>query len=347
MWDKIGTVLEVRPDKLSYLLDIEGKLLIRARFMIRPLEGGVSSELIDQVQDQSEAHSAEEFLPSWSERLKNQSKCVDPLTKPPISGSIAASTGSTESRWHRKCGSNQRPTTFARMPADFCWPMYNGPASPPGHLPSSWLQSLLLLSLSAAGSGLRGSAAPSTATRSSSPPSPQPLSRSHLPPCLSVPSGLRPQTQMFRPSKLQSGSALPQVRQVFPGPICHPQGLCHPNSHFLSSLPLSMTMEWDNRDTRGFQAIPSLKSTSGEGRQSSIPVGQQSVTVPAVVQCQPARRSQTPVPVSASASRSSSRTRFSNVPSGSDSEGGPEEIVLRSIRKTPTKTRTSSVYAVE
>ena len=28
LWDKIGTVLEVRPDKHSYLLDIEGKLLI-------------------------------------------------------------------------------------------------------------------------------------------------------------------------------------------------------------------------------------------------------------------------------------------------------------------------------
>ena len=41
-WDKIGTALEVRPDKQSYLLDIEGKLMTRARFMIRPLEVGVS-----------------------------------------------------------------------------------------------------------------------------------------------------------------------------------------------------------------------------------------------------------------------------------------------------------------
>ena len=58
------------------------------------------------------------------------------------------------------------------------------------------------------------------------------------------------------------------------------------------------------------------------------------------VQRQWPRHSQTPVLVSASASRSSSRTRFSNVPSGSDSEGGAEEIVLRSIPKTPAKNET-------
>ena len=92
LWDKIGTVLEVRPDKLSYLLDIEGKLLIRARFMIGPLEGGVSSELINQVQDQGRAHSVEEFVLRRSERLKNETlKCLDLVTKPPTSGSIAAS----------------------------------------------------------------------------------------------------------------------------------------------------------------------------------------------------------------------------------------------------------------
>ena len=67
LWDKVGTVLEIKPDKLSYLLDIEGKFLIHARFMIRPLEGGVS-DLQIQVQDQGGAQSAEEFVPLRSER---------------------------------------------------------------------------------------------------------------------------------------------------------------------------------------------------------------------------------------------------------------------------------------
>ena len=51
----------VRPDKQSYLLDVEGKLLIRARFMISPLEVGVSDQ--NQDQDQGGAQSAANFVP--------------------------------------------------------------------------------------------------------------------------------------------------------------------------------------------------------------------------------------------------------------------------------------------
>ena len=72
---------------------------------------------------------------------------------------------------------------------------------------------------------------------------------------------------------------------------------------------------------------------------------------PVVQRQRASRRSQTPVstpvPVSASASRSSSRTPFSVVQSGSESEGAADEIVLRSIRKTPTKKRTTGVYSDE
>ena len=81
LWDKVGTVLEIRPDKLSYLIDIEGKLLIRARFMIRPLE---ASDLQNEVQDQGGAQSAEDFVPRQSERLKKQKldlPCALPTTK--------------------------------------------------------------------------------------------------------------------------------------------------------------------------------------------------------------------------------------------------------------------------
>ena len=74
-----------------------------------------------------------------------------------------------------------------------------------------------------------------------------------------------------------------------------------------------------------------------------------------VLQRQRVRLSQTPVstpvPVSASASRSSSCTRFSNVPSGSDSDvgsnRGADEMILRSIRKTPKKKRNTGFYSEE
>ena len=95
LWDKVGAVLEIRPDKLSFLIDIEGKLLIRARFMIKPFEGEVS-DLQNQVQDQGGAQSAEDFVPRRSERLKNQKPSLPsvlPTTKSPNSGNIAALTG--------------------------------------------------------------------------------------------------------------------------------------------------------------------------------------------------------------------------------------------------------------
>ena len=39
-WESIGTVLEMRPDKLSYLIEVQGKMFVRARYMLRPVEEG-------------------------------------------------------------------------------------------------------------------------------------------------------------------------------------------------------------------------------------------------------------------------------------------------------------------
>ena len=187
LWDKIGTVLEVRPDKLSYLIDIEGKLLICARFMIRPLEG-VVSDLQNQVKDQGGAQSAEVFVPRRSEHLKNQKTdlpCALPTTKLPNCGNIAALTGSTGSRWRRRCVSSQRPTISARMPGDFHWSMFSGPALQQEPQPSLWSPSLPWRSSFAAGSGQRGNAAPSIAIPSSCQLSPPPSSQAPRLPGLS------------------------------------------------------------------------------------------------------------------------------------------------------------------
>ena len=235
-WDKVGTVIEIRPDNLSYLLDVEGKLLIRARFTIRSLEeGGVSDA--DLIHNQGGAQS--DFVPRRSERIKEKTsvqKCALPTTKSTSCGSFAASTGSTGSKWPKTRGTSPSPTKFSRMPGDFPWLTYNGRVSPQGPRQSLSAPSLPLQLSSAVGSGLRPSANPSPSTRSSCLPLPPPLCRD-LP--LPVPVGRSGQIlQRFQLSKQQNGSGLPPVGPASQGHTCHS----------LSSRPSSRTMEWDPKD---------------------------------------------------------------------------------------------------
>ena len=309
--------------------------MIHARFMIRPLEGGVSDQ--DQDQCQGGAHSAADTVPRRSERLKKKEICLDPVMKPLNSVSSNASTGSIDRKLQRRCNRNQRPTQSVRMPADFPWSMYNGPASQQGRKPYLWSPSLPWRSSSAVGSDPTVSVAPGTVTVNSSPPSHLPLPPGLPPPGL-VQSVLRPQAQTFQPSRQPNGSGHLSAGQVCRVPICPPLESClpsshFPSSHFPSSLPLSRTTV--NRVIQPFLATRSLELTSAiSGRSRFVELSDEPEPV---VQRQRARRSQTPVPVSASASQSSSRTRFSNVPSGSESEGREKDIVFRSIRKTPTR----------
>ena len=273
LWDKVGAVIEIRPDKLSYLLDVEGKLLIRARFMIRPLEeGGVSDA--DLVRDQGGAHS--DFVPRRSERLKAKTsaqKCVLPMTKSPSCGSSAALNGSTESKWLRTPGTNPRTIKSSRMPGDFPWSMYNGQALPQGPQPLLSSPSSPWLASSASGSGLKLSVGPSIGTPSSCPQSLLPLCPDPRP---LVPVG-QSLLQKSLPQRLQSGSGPLPVGPVFQRPTCPPQGSCLPSSHFPSSRPLSTTMEWAHRDTRDIQ-FPRL--TSEDERPCSTPVAQRSLPAP-------------------------------------------------------------------
>ena len=55
-WENIGTVLEMRPDKLSYLIEFQGKMFVRARYILRPVkEGGIFLNQ-DQVQKTKNLH---------------------------------------------------------------------------------------------------------------------------------------------------------------------------------------------------------------------------------------------------------------------------------------------------
>ena len=54
-WERKGEIVEMRPDRLSYLVDVDGKFYVRARHMLRPAKkGGV---FVSQVQDQGGAQA--------------------------------------------------------------------------------------------------------------------------------------------------------------------------------------------------------------------------------------------------------------------------------------------------
>ena len=275
-WDKIGTVIEIRPDKLSYLLDVEGKLLIRARFMIKPLEeGGVSD--IGEVQDQGGAHST--FVPRRSERLqkKNSAKiCAPQTTRSPNSGSSAVLTGSIESRWHKTQGISQPTTRFNKMPGDFPWSTFSGPASPLGRPPSLLWQSSRWPVSSVVGSVPEHSVGPSTAIPSSSPRLPPPLCQALPPLVQGVPSGQS--RQMCLPPKLPSGSVPLQAGRVSLQPTCQLPVSCPPSSPFPSFRPSPRTTESGSKGIPGIQHRPRL--ISGAEKRCSTPVDQLSLRAP-------------------------------------------------------------------
>ena len=75
--ESAGTVIEMRPDKLSYLKDVQGKLFVRARYMLRPVEGGgvPDSDAFQsqvQVQGGAQADSKVGVLPRRSEKRKKK-----------------------------------------------------------------------------------------------------------------------------------------------------------------------------------------------------------------------------------------------------------------------------------
>ena len=125
-WESVGTVLEMRPDKLSYLVDIEGKMLVRARYMLRPEEErGVLDASQVQVQGGAQVSAQEGVFPRRSERIKLQkekeensaAKCADLKMKMPSSGSSGALIDSIERSSKSKsiCTENLRTKPYGRM----------------------------------------------------------------------------------------------------------------------------------------------------------------------------------------------------------------------------------------
>ena len=111
-WDRQGEVIDIRPDGLSYLIDFEGKVIVRGRALLKPVfesrsvqdqghvdqeEGEFSSP--DIHSSSSDAHSS----PRRSKRL--QEKCssspapvLTAKATPPSSGSSRRCSGCIDSR---------------------------------------------------------------------------------------------------------------------------------------------------------------------------------------------------------------------------------------------------------
>ena len=228
-WENIGTVLEIRPDQLSYLIDIEGKMFIRARCMLRPVEeGGVSDASQCQVQVQGGAQAAcqEGVFPRRSERLKLRkekeeikpiSKCAAPMMMMPSSGNTGASTVCTGSNWQSSITSSGRTIPSDKMQGDSPLLMCSGQVLPLGRRPFSSSQSSPSQLSSAVGSGPKGCAGASTVIGSSCRPSPQPSCQSRLPGRGPVP--LSPKAPVFISRRQLNGSGPLQVGQVCRAPI--------------------------------------------------------------------------------------------------------------------------------
>ena len=177
--ERIGTVVEMRPDKLSYLVDVQGKMLVRARYMLQPVQGEVSDE--SELQVQGGAHNSPEVgvLPRRSEHLKDKvntksvQKCVLPMLTMPSSGSIGDLTNSTElSSSPKRCMWSQNPTPSARTQEASPLLMSSGQALPLWRRQFLTSQSSLSPSSSLAGWPPKGSDKASIVIRNSFPPLP-------------------------------------------------------------------------------------------------------------------------------------------------------------------------------
>ena len=120
-WDRQGEIIDVRPDGLSYLVDFEGKVIVRGRALLKPVfesRDGQDQGHVDQAarefssspdihSSSSDAHSS----PRRSKRL--QQKCLS-LPVPALTAT-ATPPSSGSSRGCNECIDNRRRTPRTRL----------------------------------------------------------------------------------------------------------------------------------------------------------------------------------------------------------------------------------------
>ena len=300
-WDKLGQIVEMRPDQLSYTVESGGKILIRGRAMLRPaidLDSSEESHEVDQVSGGVLDINAPPFLPRRSERLKekeNKDKvriCVAPLKRKIPTGNGGSTTPPTSR--------SQRTKPLTKVPGDFPWLMYSGRLSPRGPLLSSLSGSVSCPSSSVCGVAPRQTGSITAVTPSCSGPflrPPPQLDPCHLRPVPLVqpcqPPLLLSRTQQMGPST----SGLHQGGQVSLVPTCPRSRVSSPGYPFLSSRPCSIpgglegsTVDRVQPSSRGSgRQLPTMGSTP-----SGIIAAQQSSTAPGSLSLQKKRMREVP-----------------------------------------------------
>ena len=277
-WDRPGEIIEVRPDGLSYLVNHDGKVVIRGRAMLKPV---MAEQGDGQVQDQGQGKQQEGVLtPSSvsspaessqflrrSQRLKDkeeETKWSSSHVPTPTARAMPLSFESLSVC--RDCTANKLKTQRTRLTnrlGDSPSLTFNGRPSPQGPQPSSSVPSCSSLVSSAAGYGPRISAGPRGSTPSSWTCSAGPQvdlspSQTRMPsfpgPSLPFPSLPLPRT---------GGSALPPGGLPCQKPISvqSPPSMGFPSSPIHSFPWLSTTVDTSPTASVGFLAAGGIPST--------------------------------------------------------------------------------------
>ncbi len=161
-WESVGTVVEIRPDQLSYLVDLNGLVSIRCRSMLRPktdFDQGQSSDPISVGVSNKENVPTQPNSPRRSSRIANQKEvkvqkerqgeqCAV-LKKTTTAGLNTRSGGSTLTHIMMSPTTGQSARPQEGSPSL----MSNGRPLPPGQPPLSWLHSSFSSFSCASGAG--------------------------------------------------------------------------------------------------------------------------------------------------------------------------------------------------
>ena len=167
-WDRQGEIIDVRPDGLSYLIDFEGKVIVRGRALLKPVfESGNGQDQGHVDQEEGEFSSPDipssssdaSSSPRRSRRLQEKwssspAQVVTATVTPPRSGSSRRCSGCTDNRQRTLKTRLISPLGGSPSTISSGHPL---PLEPP---PSSCAPSCSLLSSSVAGLGRRTFAGP-------------------------------------------------------------------------------------------------------------------------------------------------------------------------------------------
>ena len=144
-WSKIGEIVEIRPDQLYYLIDIDGRLAVRSRTMIKLVYQGQSQVAAeDHVSGEVNVQSDISVPLRLSSGLRETGETYARKTPPPKMPLIICVSSSPCSG----CQDRTQTTKTSISPVGASrWSIYRGEVLPLGQLPSlSELSSLPPLS---------------------------------------------------------------------------------------------------------------------------------------------------------------------------------------------------------